>query len=161
MTDSTSNSPWLEDLSEPCDPEIFLRALEVWQTGSQFKLRKSAPTKKGLYLKDIPMNRSAMATIGFLKARGVQNTQGYLWRTMHFGELLDHLQPGGRLAKFMKPGREEGVLLISDALLHAVAIASVKKPSDPHTDNCVFDVDEIARLAEEAWEADSEDTGGE
>jgi hypothetical protein len=155
MTNSASNSQWLDDLHTPCDPKIFRRALDVWQAGGQFKLRKSKPKQKGLYLADIPVNRSAMATIGFLKARGVKNTQAYLWRTMHFGQLLEHLQPGGLLAKYVKLGSDKDSMMVSEALLDAVAIAPVKLPNDPAADACVFDVEEIARIAEEIWRADS------
>jgi hypothetical protein len=152
-------STWLDGLDQPCDPKIFERALEVWQAGSQFKLRKTPPTKKGLYLSDIPMNRSAMATIGFLKARGVTNSQAYLWRAMHFGELLQHMQQDGRLAKYVKVGKEKGVTLVSDALLHAIAVAPIKLPNDLGTEESGFDLEEIARIADEIWQADSDGEG--
>jgi len=160
MSDLSPVSSWFDGLGQPCDPEIFQRALEVWQTGGQFKLRNKPPTQSGLYLSDIPINRSAMATLGFLRARGVTGVQAYLWRIMHFNELLDHMRPDGLLAKYVKPEDEKGVMSVSEALLHAVAIAPIKMPIDLSAkDYCLFDVEEIARLAEENWKADSEATG--
>lgn len=156
MTHPSKKSQWIQGMHEPCDPEIFKRALEVWQVGADFPLRAQPVVAPGYVLADIEINRAAMATIGFLRARGVAQPQSYLLRLMHFGEVLDAARAGGVLAKFVKASDEDGCVLISDALIEALATAPIPVPAEPSAplNGPYLDLDEIARLAQAAFDED-------
>ena len=156
MSSAPGLSHWLARMAGPCDPEIFRKALEVWQTGAQFPLRKRPVAGSGFVLADIDVNRSAMATIGFLRARGVAQPQAYLVRLMHFYEVLEAAQAGGALARFVKPSDADDCVMISEALLDAVAEAPVPVPLDPRApqNGPTLDIAEIARRAQVAFEAE-------
>lgn len=161
---STSNtqscdpvSPWMAGVQSPCDPNILRRAIEVWQAGAQVPLRKRPVSGPGYVLADIPINRAAIATAGFLRARNVKNAHAYLWRAMNFGEVLEQALPGGPLARFVTPSDKEGVVFVSDALFHAVALARAPVSTGGDIDALAhgpsLDLQAIQRLAEQ-YESD-------
>lgn len=158
MSNPVASSAWFADMFPPCDPKIFRRALDVWHTGAEFPLRKRPVSGPGYVLADIPINRSAMATTGFLRARGVASPQAYLMRIMHMYEVMEECKPGGLFEPFTKPSDEDGCILLSGALLDAVALTPVPIPADPakRTEGAVLDLHGIARAAQAAHDSDDE-----
>jgi hypothetical protein len=157
MTAPKNFSRWVDHGTEPCDPAIFREALDVWHTGAQVPLRERRPAGPGYVLTDIPVNRAAMATVAFLKARGVAHQQAYLMRLLNFGDVLQAAKPGGPLARFVKPSDTPDDLLVSEALLDAVAMSSVLAPAAGSL--AVFDLVDIERRAAELMAADGEAHG--
>jgi hypothetical protein len=154
MTKPQNPSRWIDDGTQPCDPSIFRKVLDVWHTGADSPLRKRMPAGPGYVLADIPINRAAMAAVGFLKARGVAHPQAYLIRILNFGEVLQAAKPGGPLSKFVKPSDSPDILLVSEALLDAVATSTVRAPAAGV--ESVFDLGDIERRAADFMTADGE-----
>lgn len=129
---------WRDAIDEPCDPEIFGQALQTWGEAAAQPLAP-AGTKRGpgLYLTDIPINRSGLATVAFLKRAGVTAPQAYVWRVMHFFEILQAAAAHG-LADHV---REDEV---SCALVSAAAVAKMHFGEGP-----VFDMADVARRVRE------------
>lgn len=153
-------SPWIAEGMKPCDPEIFRSALDAWTAAQQVPLRTEPHKGPGYVLSDIPINRAAMGTVKFLRDRGVPHPQAYLIRLMHLGEIFENAAQGGTLAKFVKPSDEDGTVCVSDALLHAVALAPIPEPADVSSTSTMLDIEAIRVLADSAWDAVEEASGG-
>lgn len=146
---SVSNSTWAEDASQPCDPDLFLMALQAWQKGREVPLpHVGTPKVPGrLYLNDeMPDNRSATHTIKVLKEAGVSNPQAYLWRIIHLPEIFEAADELG-LADMV---REDAV---ATPLLKAAAVAKLQVPptevSSAPEGSLIFDLQDVAARA---WE---------
>lgn len=140
------------------DPTVFLAMMSVWENAANVPLRAEGwtpPGLGGLYLTDIPINRSAMAVVGELKRRGIEEpaSQAYLMRLIHFGEMFEER---ARFAEFLKPGSEEGALLIASVLLEAFALADLVMVGD----QLRFDVNSVLSHARRL-EAEQADVAGE
>ncbi len=135
----TFPSAWRQAIESPCDPEIFGQALQVWGEASDKPLAP-AGTKRGpgLYLTDIPINRSGLATAAFLKRAGVEAPQAYMWRVMHFFEILEAASAHG-LADHVREDE------ISSALVSAAAGARLQFGEGP-----IFDMHDVTRRVREA-----------
>ncbi|KRC30670.1 hypothetical protein [Acidovorax sp. Root217] len=140
-------SNWLAGAHTPCDPETFIAVLEVWQEGREKPLAGPEPGAPGVYLMDMPMNRSAMAAVAFMREKGIANSQAYLWRCMHLGDIFNAVREHG-LSDLVRENE------VHTALLKAAAVA---KLNDISTDGGGFDMDDVARLAREFMA--SEDAG--
>ena len=132
-------SPWLKDAAKPCDPEIFRRAVTAWEEPGR----------------DAELGSRAHNTVRFLRSQGVERAQAYLGRIMFMDQIFEAAQEGGPLAAFVKPSEENECIMVSDVLLDAVATAPMKIELQLGP---VFDIEEIRRRAQEAFEAEAEGT---
>ncbi len=156
----SQRSPWIAEGMKPCDPQIFCAAVDAWETAQRVPLRTEPPKGSGYVLSDIPINRAALGVVKFLRERGVLHPQAYLIRLMHMGEVFDNAASGGPLAKFIKPSEEDSSACVSEALLHAVALAPIRLPADLSTGETMLDLEAIRGLADAAWMANEEASGG-
>lgn len=158
-TTKPERSAWMAGTTEPCDPEIFLEAVSIWNSAHTKPL--PPPGKgPGYYLTDIAINRAGFHTVGYLRRQGIANPQGYLWRLMHITELIDAAADHGLAEHVCEKG-------VSFALLRAAATARVVTPSATITkgwiSSAVFDMADVAVKAAEfraREEADQDATKG-
>lgn len=129
-------SPWLEGVLTPCDPKIFLEAMQTWSDASSKPLPEPKNKAPGLRLTDIPINRSALRTVAFLRERGVAAPHAYLWRLMHLHEVFEQAAAYG-LADHVRDTE------ISSALITGMATARVNGP-DAQDSAVSFDMADVA-----------------
>ncbi|MBT2333601.1 hypothetical protein J7E49_06750 [Variovorax paradoxus] len=129
---------WRDGIDIACDPEIFAQALQTWSEAADQPLAPAGSKRgPGLYLTDIPINRSGLATTAFLKRAGVTAPQAYLWRVMHFFEVLEAAAAHG-LSDHVREDE------ISCALVSAAAAANMHFGDGP-----VFDMEDVNRRVRE------------
>lgn len=134
VADALARKRWIDDLEGPCEPQLFMAALDAFHRGADIALPQ--PSGPGLYLTDIPMNRAGLAGVKFLRAAGVQNPQAYLWRIIHFGQILRAAGEYG-LAEHVRADE------VSCALIRAAAVARIVAPGPADSDQ-VFDMADVA-----------------
>ncbi|MGV3679791.1 MAG: hypothetical protein ACO1PM_08705 [Acidovorax sp.] len=141
-------SNWIADAHTPCDPETFIAVLEAWQEGREQPLAVPTPEVPGVYLTDVPINRSAMAALAYMRVNGVANAQAYLWRCMHMGDIFVAAAEHG-LGDLVRENEVHTALLKSAAVakLHDIATAGGK-----------FDMEDVVRRAREFMASEDADT---
>lgn len=134
---------WIDYIDTPCDTELFVQAAEAWGDGLEVPIRPpDEPRPAGLYLADMPVNRAAMHVVRQLRAKGVQNTQAYLWRLLHLHEIFEALPALG----FVDLVRDDEV---HTDVFRAAAVARLQTPvaQAMREDGPVFDLaDIVARI---------------
>lgn len=140
---------WRAGIEAACDPEIFARALSAWAEGLDTPMLPSAvqPADQAYYITDTAFHRTGFAVHRLLKEAGVLNPQGYLWRVLHFHEILQKAGSHGLSAHV----REDEVSL---ALIHAGAVARIQ-----FDEGQVFDMEDVARCTAEFERADEAAAG--
>lgn len=133
--ESRNKKRWVDAIGEPCDPAVFYEALQAWQAGADVPLPKPGPGP-GYVLTDVAVNRCGMHATKFLRERGIEDPQRYLWRIMHMFELIE-AAPGYGLGKHVRDDA------LSGALVHAAATARILPPTDPLSQTMVFDMDDV------------------
>jgi hypothetical protein len=147
---SLGSSRWIDAIGEPVDPEKFIFAAHAYQAAASMSMPTENLQSKPLLildgtpvsLTDVPLNRGMMAVIKELREAGVENVQAYVWRLMHFTEILEARERFGAL---MKPS-QDGTAMISDAVFYAAATAKMR--GGPGHADAGFDIDEVIQVAQ-------------
>jgi hypothetical protein len=149
-------SSLIERHTWPVDPELFLWCSGIYSGAAQLAMPVQNPAAKPVVehdgkvysLSDIPINRGILAVMKELREHGASEDvrKSMVWRLMHFGEVLE--KPA--LSAFIRPGDEPGAVSVSEALIKACATAKFILTGD----DLRFDVDDIARIAQELTDAE-------
>lgn len=143
-------SQWMNSISEPVDSKIFDFVLNVCQAAGDMTMPTENPESQPILkmdglvyaFKNIPLNRGLLAAKQQLIELGVDNLQGYLFRLLHFGQLLE---ASDRFGDLIKRGDLDGTSIVSDAVIFAAAqgkfVANVEETG--------FDIEDTVRVAHE------------